>query len=373
MAGATPREKAYIAAMVDSYMSERGTPLDRDRMFAKEMKKVSEQYPDDLDAATISANFEFTTTPPNQLEGVKQVFRQVLEKDPKHPGANHYLIHLIENTSSDPKEALASAKTLEHLIPFAGHLLHMPGHIYYILGRYADTEAVNKRAIQADEEFFAKGGFRGDYFAGYYLHNYQFLIAALVMEGKEQEALQVAQRLNAIIETSRPRLSIYMTNELSAQRLLILYRFERWDQILKEPMPGTPLGNGIWHFSRSMAYLAFNDLNQAKVEASAIQNEQVDRSEDSLNTFLKILFLNARAAIEEREGNREKMFTDYHEAIQLEDPLFNIGPPVWFNSSREALAYAYLRAGNRVEAEKLFRKDLEKHPNKSWSLKGLRR
>jgi tetratricopeptide (TPR) repeat protein len=369
MTSASPQEQAYIQAMANSYVRNSISFRELDGAFAKEMKEVTKQYPKDADAAALYANAYMNSS--DDLMSVKQAIKDALALDPKHPGSNHYYIHLLDMTLQ-PEEGVTSANHLEHLIPFAGHLLHMPAHIYYKLGKYQEATLATKRAMQADEDLFAKGGLKSNYFAGFYLHNYLFQIASLIMEGKEKEALQVSQKLNDIIESGKPTLSLYSKNAVAVQRLLILQRFGDWDQILKEPNPGTPVGNGMWHFSRTLAYLDHNDLSQAKSEASKIQDQQVDKSENSLNDLLKIMFLEAQSAIAEKEGNQDQMRSNYQEAMKLEEQIAYYEPPLWIYSAREALGFALLRAGNRTEATQLFQEDLKKHPNKIWSRKGLK-
>lgn len=387
---ATPRERAYVNALANSYLPNQNSLKSLDQAFMDEMKKVSEQYPEDLDAVTLFAKAEMDTNPANKWEGVQNKLANVLSKDPNHPGANHYYIHAVG--SSHPNYGLASAGKLEYLFPFVGHLLHMPAHIYFKMGEYHKATIANVKAVQADEDFFAKEGVKQPYFSTYYLHNLQFLIATLVMEGKKDEALQVSQKINDIIKDKNLPLSLYSTNALSAQKILILQRFnlesiigknqtqnndleninKALDQIMREPKPGTPFGNGMFHFSRSLVYLARNDPEKAKIEATAILEERVDKEEDRMNTLLMIVFLNARAAIEEREGNQTKMLQNYREAINLEYLISHFEPPLWFISSKEALGFALLRLGKPLEAKKMFTEDLKKNPKKPWSLNGLK-
>ncbi len=358
MSKATPQEQAYIKVLVNSYPPNSHSFNDLDRTFMAGMKDVSKQYPQDADAAALYSYILLNNS--DDMVSVKRSIKDALAIDPKHPGANHYLIHALDATS-EPNEGVASAKTLETLIPFAGHLLHMPANIYFKLGKYSEATEATTRAMKADEDLFAKGGVKGIYFS-----------ASLTMEGKENEALQVLQRLNEIIEQGKPTPSIYMDNALSIQRLLILQRYEEWDQILKMPKPETPLGNGMWHYTRALAYLAQNDLPKAKAEASEIQNEQVDKSEDSLNTLMQVMSLRAQAAIDEKEGNTAQMLSNYQKAMKLEDEITRyFEPPLWFTSARESLGYALLSAGKRQEASKQFQDDLKLHPNKIWSMKGL--
>lgn len=382
MEHATAHEQSYINALANSYLSNRDSPKSLNQTFMNEMKKVSEQYPDDLDALTLYAKAEMDAKPVSEWDGAQKKLVNVLAKDPNHPGANHYYIHAVE--SSHPEDGLASAKKLEYLVPFAGHLLHMPAHIHYKMGDYHKATIANEKAIKADEDLFEKGGIKGLYFSSYYFHNLQFLIASLVMEGKRQEALQAAQKITDILKNEKPALSPYMENALSVQTLLILQRFnletiidrgfqqsfnlerakDSWDQILREPKPGTQLGNGMWHYARSLVYLAKNDLEKAKIEAAAIPEERME--EKDLNMLLRIVFLNARAAIEEQEGNQAKMLQDYEEAITLENTITHFEPPLWFISSKEALGFAYLRMGRPTEAKKMFQEDLKRYPNKPW-------
>lgn len=362
---ASPKEQAYIRALANSYLQDQSLK-GLDAAFSVEMNQLSQQYPEDLDAKTLAAHSKM-----KGISGEKEVLKEldeVLAKDPNHPGALHYQIHLIESTNTPIVEGLSSAKKLETLVPFAGHLLHMPAHVYFKMGRYHDATLANQRAIKADDDLFAQGGIKGRYFAGYYMHNNQFLIASLVMEGKENEALEVAKNALLAIEKEQPTLTPYMENAMQAQVLLILQRFSNWDQILKEPEPKPPFAQGMWHFSRSFAYLAKDNLEQAKKEASLIQNAQVEDPEEKwMNSLLKVAYLNALAAIYEKEGNQEKAFAAYEAAIQLEDTFENADPPVWFLSSRELYGHALMRANKPEEAQKQFKKDSSLHPNKIWS------
>lgn len=362
---ASPQEQAYIKALSNSYLQNSHSLKAIDHAFRDEMVKLSNEYPNDLDAKTLAANAKM-----EGIMGDKEVLKElneVLAIDPNHPGALHYHIHTVE-ASAPIEEGLPSAKKLEHLVPFAGHLLHMPAHIYYKLGRYHETTLANQRAVKSDEDLFAKGGIKDKYFAGYYMHNRQFLIASLIMEGKEKEALEVVKDTLDAIAKEKPKLSVYNENVLDAQNVLVLQRFNNWDQILKEPEPKSPFGRGMWHFSRSLAFLSQNNLAQAKLEAGLIQNEQVDQEENWINTLLEVVNLNALAAIQEKEGNQQGAFATYQRAIDLEDTFNNADPPVWFMSSREAYGKALLRANKTQEANEQFQKDLEKTPNKMWSI-----
>lgn len=367
---ASPQEQAYINALANSYIPNSRSLQDLDTAFMLYMKEVSDQYPEDLDAVTLYGKAQMDVIPFDQWDASRKIFLTVMEAAPSHPGANHFYIHAVD--ASAPTNGLESAKRLETIVPFAGHLMHMSAHIYFKTGQFHKATLATERANKADEDLFSKGGIKNRYFSGFYFHNLQYLIISLVMEEKEKEALQAAQRITDISKKENPAFAVYMKNVLPAQRVLILQRFNEWDQILREPKPETPFGNGMWHFARSLAYLSKNDLEKAKIEAAEIQDEKVDKEEDSLNSLLKVVFLNAQAAIFEREGNYAKMREDYKEAIRLEDTLTNFEPPVWFSSSRENLGFSLLRIGKSQEAEEVFKEDLEKHPNKPWSLRGVK-
>jgi tetratricopeptide (TPR) repeat protein len=370
LSNATPQEQAYIKAIANSYLSNQNSLSALDQAFKFEMANLSKQYPEDLDAKTLSARAKM-----QGIQGGKDVLmelNEVLEKDPNHVGALHYHIHVVESNPPIEK-GLPSAKKLETLVPYAGHLIHMSAHIYFNLGLFRESSEVNKKAIQADEDLFAKGGIKGKYLAGYYLHNIQFLIASLVMEGKKNEALEAAQKALKVMEEERPVVTTYTDIALRAQKVLILQRFNDWDQILKEPTVESSFGDGMLHFSKSLAYLAKNNIAQAKQEANLIQKEPVPLEEDWMNNLLKVAYLNAQAAISEKEGNLAETFSTYQKAIQLEDSLVNSDPPVWFMSSREAYGNALLRANRPKEAAEMFREDLKKHPHKMWSEEGLKK
>lgn len=371
IANATPQEQAYIIALVNAYLPRQDSFQALNRAYMNEMKNVSTQFPEDLDVTTLSAKAEMDLNPTDDYKNVINTLNGVLSKNPNHPGANHYYIHAVED-SSQIEKGLSSAKKLEQLIPFVGHLLHMPAHVYFRIGDYHGSSLANERAVKADEDLFARNGLKGDYFAGFYFHSHQFLIASLVMEGKKAEALQEAQKVKDIIAKEKPALSSYSKNALTAQRILILQRFNDWDQILKEPEPGSPYANGMWHFSRFLAYMSKDELELAKKEAALIQNEHVDQENHALNTLLKVAYFNALAAIDEKLGNQTKMIEDYQEAIKLEDTNGNADPLIWYMSSREALGNALLRANKVEQAEAMFREDLKIHPKKIWSEKTLK-
>src|SRR5262249_394000 len=232
-------------------------------------------YPDDLDAATLFAESLMVLRPwdlwtvdgqpqPATLE-IVATLEQVLEKDPNHPGANHYYIHAIE-ASPQPERGLASARRIGTLMPGAGHLVHVPAHVYMRVGRYDAAADANVQAIDVDRRYMAKEKPQGVYPMMYYPHNIHFLWAAASMEGRSAEALKAANELEKALPPAMVR-EMPPAEYFVPVPLFALARFGRSQQILAEPAPPKDFRytTGMWHYARGRAFVAANRLERAQL------------------------------------------------------------------------------------------------------------
>ncbi|MEX2114194.1 MAG: hypothetical protein WD845_13465 [Pirellulales bacterium] len=388
-AAATPKEQAFIEALKARYADP--PPEDRkalDEAFAVAMGKVAEQYPDDVDAAVLYAEammdlrpWELWThdgQPEPGTELILKTLEDVLAKAPNHPGANHYYIHAVE--SAAPEKGIAAAERLAKIAPGAGHLVHMPAHIYFRVGRYNDASKSNQAAIQADEAYIAKYKPQGIYPMMYYPHNVHFLWAAAAMEGRSQVAIEAATATSKKIPEMMVK-EMPMVEGFLPTRLFALVRFHKWDEILAEPAPNTEFRytSGMWHYARGMAYAAKGELDKAKEEhqrlveiAQATPADQIvmqHKAVDLLNIAVNHLNSTLLARTDQDDAAVEKL----RESVALQDALRYDEPPPWYLPMRQELGNQLLKMNKPAEAEQAFRKELQMYPENGWSLAGLER
>jgi tetratricopeptide (TPR) repeat protein len=365
------------------------TKLTRDYVAAA--RELSEKYPDDPDAAVLYAesvvnlhNWVLWTpdgTPvPDALELVS-VLDGVLRRWPDHAGANHFYIHALEG-SADYARALPSAKRLETLVPAAGHLVHMPSHIYMRTGDYAAAVKSNVAAIAADTEYFKyRGSGNVAYRAGYFEHNYLFLLAAAEMDGDYADAQLAATQLQSDAGTLPASLGI--ADQLLSPTYLMLVRFARWDDALSIPAPDAkiPAAAMFWHYARGCAHAAKGNAAQAKSELAAMENafKTIPIPGPVLNGMMmsawapmhRIAAESLRARISAATGDLGSAITHWGEAVAMQDQIGYAEPPAWYYPVRESLGAALLRDKRLDDAEKVFREDLRRNPNNPRSLFGL--
>lgn len=383
-------ERAYIKALVERYSDDPRT--DRRtlaREYSKAMGELSRRYPDDLDAATLYAESLMDIHPwklwsPNGLpledtEEIINILESVLRRDPNHIGANHYYVHAMEG-SPQPGRALSSAHRLETAAPSAGHLIHMPSHIYIRIGDYSSAARSNVSAAEVDRTYLDRiAGWGMSYDAMYYCHDLQFLAAAYSMAGRFAAADHAAHELvmHAYPLTSRmPELEVYLPTEL-----FVLLRFNRWEEVLKLPKPEPELvmSTAFWHFGRGVARAAKGQRTQADAEHEALEaaHSEIGESVQFGGYFNKArsllglanYVLDARIAM--AKGDRNIAIEYWHRAVDMEDALSYSEPPDWYYPVRESLGAALLVAGRASEAESIFRADLERNPRNPRSLLGL--
>ncbi|MBW4557768.1 MAG: hypothetical protein KME59_17890 [Trichormus sp. ATA11-4-KO1] len=380
-------EQDYIAALAKRYSNEPDADLHQLAVdYAKAMGNLVKRYPDDLDAATLYAEslmdlhpwqlWSKDGKPLGDTEEIVTVLESVLRRDPHHPGANHYYIHAVE-ASPHPERALESAKRLETLVPAAGHLVHMPSHIYFRLGDYEGAMRSNQQAIAQDNIYLRNHQVQGIYPQMYYNHNVHFLMVASSMAGRYQDALQAADKLvtnAAAIDPYLPMLEGFLGN-----KMLIQVRFGDWDAILKTPAPDAklPTTTALWHFARGMAHAAKGNLEDAANESRALLTATQTIPDDATIGFtpasrildIAIKYLDAKIA--KSQHNYDSAIKLLQQAVVAEDALDYVEPPDWYFPTREALGGVLLAQGDYAAAEKVFRADLEKYPHNGRSLFGL--
>ena len=382
------REQAYIQALSKRYRAYSVNNRDSlDRAYAEAMGEVAKKYPEDLDAATLYAEALMDTTPWDYwVEGkpkpetkeILTTLESVLAKNPNHPGANHLYIHAVES-SPHPEQGEAAADRLRNLVPGAGHLVHMPGHIYINIGRYNDTSVVNQEAIAADQAYISQCHAQGLYPLAYIPHNQHFLWASATMEGRSELAIQAARDVAASVDTEIMAKPGYgMLQHFYAMPLYALTKFERWEEIIEEPEPQLPYLQGVWHFARGMAYVGQGDLSQGEQELAILKEIAVDNAlkevNINFNSAVDLIrmatdFLEAKLA--SQKGDYDIVIADLKEALVIEDQLHYDEPTPWYSPVRQFLGTVLLKANFPAEAEKFYSQDLDKNPENGWSLKGL--
>jgi tetratricopeptide (TPR) repeat protein len=382
------KESAYIEALAARYSGKAEDRAANDRAYADAMRKLHQEYPDDLDAATLFAESLMDLRPwdywtndaqpyPETVE-ILSTLESVLERNPKHPGANHYYIHAVE--LPHPERAEAAADRLGTLAPGAGHLVHMPSHIYRRIGRYADASDTNVRAVAADEDYISQCRAQGIYPLAYYPHNIHFLWDAATMEGRKEVAVEAARKVGSRI-TPEMLSEVPMLVMFKVVPLFAYVRFGMWDEILHEPAPPADqrYWTGIWHYARGIAYTSTGRLEKAAGELAAL--EQIT-SEEALTkeelwspnpptAIAQIARYTLAGELAAARGYYEKAIAHLHRAVLLQDGLTYIEPPDWHYPVRQSLGAVLLEAGRPLEAEVVYWEDLRRNQENGWSLFGL--
>jgi tetratricopeptide (TPR) repeat protein len=389
-ANASPSEKAYIAAMALRFPAD---PAADHRLAAERyrnaMGDVVKQFPDDLDAATLFAEAGMDLhpwglwrpdgTPEGGTEDIIAALESVLKRDPNHMGAIHYYIHAVE-ASPNPERALAAANRLAALAPAAGHLVHMPGHVYIRTGDFEAAVKTNQLAAAADRAYLQASGSPGLYGAMYYSHNLHFIAACSSMNGNYAEAHKAAEMLATHVGPmvkDIPPLEGFMTVPLAVE-----VRFQKWDRILTMPQPPAALQTTtvFWHFARGMALAAKGKVAEAEAEHHIVSEaadktppDQVfampvnNKAKDVLNIATNVL----GAKIAQAKHDSTGAISLLRRAVAIQDTLKYDEPPDWFYPVRESLGAVLLLNGNATDAEKVFREDLDRNPRNPRSLFGL--
>jgi hypothetical protein len=390
---ASPLERDYIDALSNRYQAQ--FVEDRsalDKAYANAMRELSQKYPDDLDAQVLFAEALMDTmpwdywksdrTPKPETEEAFAALKYALKRNPEHPGANHFYIHAVE-AGPNPEWGLPSAERLQNFAPKAGHLVHMPSHIYMRVGQYHDATLSNERAVKADQSYIEQCNAQGFYPGMYYPHNLHFLWFALVYEGRSKEALNAANKVAdyAMENYCGPK------KALEAPRFrhlpwLTMARFGKWDEVLAVPQPAATndflMDRIMWHFSRGLAYVGKNDAEKAAQEHAQMvtwmqkeETKKLDNPQFPASQIFQIAEKLLAGKVAGAQGNKEAMLKNLNEAVALQDAMPYMEPAYWPFSVRSALGAAYLSIGDPGKAEAVFREDLSRQPRNGWGLIGL--
>lgn len=386
---ANPRERAYVEALVKRYSSDPAADLKHLQVAYKDaMATLAKTYPADLDAQVLYAEslmdlrpWQLWTRggrPSDVTDEVVRVLESVLKRSPLHPGANHYYIHTME-ASPSPGKALLSARRLETLVPAAGHLVHMPAHIYARTGNFVASANSNAAAAVVDERYLQRTNARGGmYPLMYYNHNIHFESYAAAMAGQYARAKRTADKLTANVAPAVADMP--MIEGFLPQQYYVFLRFSKWDDTLALPAPAASLQltTAMLHYARAVAMAGKGDAAGATSEQqrflAVVAKIPPETPVGVLNTAGQ-MFAVARPLLAGRiaaaRGDLAGAIEQYRSAVDAEDALAYDEPPTWYYPVRETLGAALVAHGDAAEAEKVFRKDLEYNPRNGRSLFGL--
>ncbi|HEX8114940.1 MAG TPA: hypothetical protein VF516_44725, partial [Kofleriaceae bacterium] len=386
---ATPVEQALIAALARRYPGARPRAPDAmapfNQAYADAMTEVAGQFPDDLDVQTLRAEalmdlapWKLWTAdgkPAQHTVEILMTLESVLARDPRHPGANHYYLHAVE-ASPQPGRALASADRLPALMPGAGHIVHMPAHIYQRVGRYADASAANRRAAEIDQRYLP-GAPAWGYYGMYLSHNCGFLSYSAAMEGRSAESLAAARcaarTFPAVMLAMMPGMDFFV-----AEPLLAMVRFGKFDGILATPRPdpGYPTLTALWLHAHGLARAATGDLAAADADLAELRRMAAQTAPGAVtltNEVRDILDVGTRtleAVLAHKRGDPRELAL-WDAAVAAEDRLSYSEPSDWFYPVRHYQGEALLELGRWSDAEAVYRADLANHPRNGWALWGL--
>jgi len=393
MKNASAKEQDYIKALATRY----GPSPVQDRTkfneaYADAMREVAKKYPDDLDAATLFAEAMMdihpwdyynkqTREPQPWTPEIVSTLESVMKKNPNHPGANHFYIHAVE-ASNHPERGLPMAERLSTLVPAAGHLVHMPAHIYIRTGDYKKASETNEHAIKSDDSYLSGCHAPGAYSMVYVPHNHHFLSASATLEGRSKVALDSANAVRSKVDPQMMRQEgMAVLQHFYMVPTFVMIRFGMWDDILKSPGPDKDLiyPTGIWHYARGLALVRTGKIDDATKELEQVKSVAANPAlEKMLLMDLHKTTDLTQIEVEHLAGEIAAASKDYNsavshlqKAVQIEDSLTYDEPPVWPNPMRHYLGAVLLEAKRSSEAEKVYREELTKFPKNGWSLFGL--
>jgi tetratricopeptide (TPR) repeat protein len=390
-AGASTKERGLIQAVAARYSDDPNAERPKlDAAFADAMMALSDKYPDDLELAVLAAEAEMDTQPwdywqpggkepKGRAADIQKRLEGVLAKSPNHPWAIHLYIHLVE-ASDRPERAESYADRLAALMPGAGHIVHMPSHIYYRIGRYADSMQTNKAASKVDEQYITQTGAVGVYPIGYYSHNLHFVLVSAQLLGDRKTVLEQADKLDKWL-SNEVATAIPIAQPVKAAPYFAWAQYADPDKILAMPDPAgaPPYVKAMWHYARGVAYAAKKDVAAARGEASAIQRIATETDWSVLDawgipavpvTEVAANIVRARAA--QAEGDQNAAVDALRKAADVQDTIPYMEPPFWYYPVRQSLGAALLKTGHPDEAEKEFNTASERERSSAWILYGLK-
>jgi tetratricopeptide (TPR) repeat protein len=387
---ASPREQAWIAALATRYSKD--PKADRhalDEAYAQAMGALWREHPDDLDAGTFYAEAMMDTQPWDywQPDGVApkghggeivSALEAVLRQAPQHPGALHLYLHAVEATTT-PERAEHAADLLLTLMPEAGHIVHMPSHIYYRVGRYADAARVNELAAKVDEDYIAACKAQGYYPAGYYGHNIHFLWTSAEMQGRYQTALDASRRLVKAVDAEKLAKDMPSGELYAFTPVATLLRFGRWKAILAERAPpkSLTLDTAVWTYARGFAHANTGDASAAQADRRALDAlskadmKRYDAAGIPIAPMIQIMSALLDGEMARASGDLTGAVTHFQKARALELALPYTEPPYWHQPTSHLLGAALLQAKRPAEAEAVYRDSLKTYRDDGWALFGL--
>jgi len=389
-ADASESDQAYITALAKRFPADPKSDLRAAaEQYRDAMRDVVKRFPDDLDAATLFAEAGMNLhpwglwrpdgTPEEGTEEIVSTLESVIRREPNHLGAIHYYIHSVE-ASSSPERALAGANRLAQLAPAAGHIVHMPAHIYIRTGDYEAAVKTNQKAALADQAYIKAGAAEGIYSMMYYSHNLHFIAMAAAMNGNYLESRRGAQLLAANVGPhvkDMPPLEGFMTVPLAVE-----VRFHKWNEILKAPQPDPAMHTAtvFWHFARGLALAGAGKLEEAEAEHKFVAEAEEKTPPDAIfqmpinnktKDILKIAENVLGAKISLAKNDMDATVNQLRAAVAVQDSLKYDEPQDWFYPVRESLGAVLLKIGDYAGAEETFRADLDRNPRNPRSLFGL--
>jgi len=375
---ASPRERAYVEAVAT------WCPEYKPDVYTAAIKKVAADYPDDLDAQTLYAEslmipvrwhwYAADGTPAAGMAEAEHVLEDVLRRWPDHPGANHYYIHAVES-SRTPERAIPSAQRLMGAVPWAGHMVHMPAHIWLRTGDYELAASLNERASAVDREYMTASNVTMGTYTPYYVHNLHFVAYARWMQGRQSEAIKAA---DAVAAAMAPMAEVMgeMADSFISQAVFARVRTQAWDDMLKMKQPSEKLlaTTALWHYGRTLALVARNDRAGATRELAAFEAARAKIPADRGWGFSKaadIMTIAAEILAARMSADSEEEVKHWRKAVEVQDTLTYDEPPEWYYSIRESLGASLVRAGRAVEGEQVFREGLSRSPRNGFVLFGL--
>ena len=381
LAGVAEGERAYLEAAATR------CPAYDPAKYITAMKALAARYPDDLDAQTFYAEslmipirwkwYAADGTPAAGELEAEHALEGVIRRWPLHAGANHFYIHAVES-SKTPECAVPSAQRLMAIVPAAGHLVHMPGHIWLVLGDWETAASVNERAAELDRRYFAASNVTTSAYSGYYVHNLHFILYARLMQGRRAESLRAAEDLErgmAPMMAAMPAMAPAM-QPLAAWPVFAQVRLGEWDAVMKLPRPDEKLSIGLamWHYARVLALVARGDRAEAVQEQRGFEDARAKAPADSgwgNNRAADVLAMAGEILAARVADSPALAVPHWERAVAMQDALIYDEPPAWYYPVRESFGAALLRAGRAGDAEAAFREGIARIPRNGRMLFGL--